>query len=676
MQAFPFMQNAQWIVILPFLAGTLIILLPFLFPKLSRDTKNWKLFSMTLSVGAVVWGFTHSLFIFNELAKKGSAYVVDVPWFVSSSFTLTTGLLIDNLTGVMLIVVTLVSLLVQIYTHSYMREDPGYSRFYAYLSLFTGSMLGLVVATNLFQMYLFWELVGVCSYFLIGFWFYKKSAADACMKAFLVNRIGDFGFLIGILMLLHVTWGFWAAHPGHGILTFADPNHVDITAAIKWAFESSNAPLTVGMLTIIAGLMFMGPMAKSAQVPLHVWLPDAMEGPTPISALIHAATMVAAGVYMVARAYPIWLNWSIPSNPVALGSGALAWVAWIGAFTAFMAATIALTQVDIKRGLAWSTVSQLGYMFAALGCGGFTGGIFHLFTHAFFKAMLFLCSGSVIHALHGEQDMRKMGGLARDLPYTHFAFLVGCIAISGIPPLAAFFSKDEILASCFAWKGVGGPAIFILLVFTAGLTAFYMFRMYYMTFVGKYRGEVHPHAETSITPLTAPLLALALPSIAAGWLGIAPKAWTNIGTRAESPFGNFVHFGHELPEPVSLIIAGGSFACAAVGILLAWQMYSTKSIRWNESIAKASPALYQFSFNRWYWDTLYLRGADLFLMVFRGVWTLVDKFIIDNIVNLTSAIVKSVGNTLRYSENGRGQYYAMVIFACVAGITFFVYLTR
>lgn len=674
----PIVHNAYWIVLLPFLAGALIIVLPFLtemvtaLPRISRDSRGWKLFSMALSIGAVTIGFVHSIAVFNYLAQTGTPYIADTTWFVSGDFRLTMGLLIDNLTAVMLLVVTIVSLLVQIYTHSYMREDPGYSRFYAYLSLFTGSMLGLVVATNLFQMFFFWELVGVCSYFLIGFWFYKQSAAYAALKAFVVNRIGDFGFLVGILMLLTATWSYWQGHADHGILTFSDPKaNVDLMHAISSSITSGQ--LTIPVLTTLAILMFMGPMAKSAQMPLHVWLPDAMEGPTPISALIHAATMVAAGVYMVARGYPIWLNWANVEAPTPVGSVPLSVVAWIGGFTALMAATIALTQVDIKRILAWSTVSQLGYMFAGLGVGAFTGGMFHLFTHAFFKAMLFLCSGAVIHALAGEQDVRRMGGLTKDLKWTRLCFLIGCLAIMGFPFMSGFFSKDEIIGAAYLWQHPSALPLTAVLIFTSGLTAFYMFRCYYLTFVNEYRGDVHPHAETSVTTLTAPLLVLAVPSVISGVLGWS-QGFMQPGTAAESFFGRFVHWGE--PEPVQFAVMICTVLVSFAGWGLAILAYKTRSARFHESIASAAPWAYQFSLNRWYWDTLYLKGAQVFLYLFEFIWTAVDKLVVDNLVNLSARLTASTGGVLRYSESGRGQIYALWIFGCVAAISMFVYFIR
>ncbi len=656
------LSSAQWIVLVPFLAATIIIL----FARFNKTL------SMALSVGSVFYGFIHSLLILDVLRKHPelAPYQVNYDWFVSSAFKLSVGVLVDNLAAVMLIVVCAVSLLVQIYTHGYMREDPGYSRFYAYLSLFTGSMLGLVVSTNLFQMYMFWELVGVCSYFLIGFWFYKPTAAAACLKAFIINRIGDFGFLVGILMFFAATFGFWE---GHAILSFVDPNGIDLTGAIKWA--AANGSLTAASLTLISILVFMGPMAKSAQAPLHVWLPDAMEGPTPISALIHAATMVAAGVYLVARAYPIWLT---PDG--STHSAGLAVIAWVGGLTAFMAATIALTQFDIKRALAWSTVSQLGYMFVGLGCGAYTAGMFHLFNHAFFKAMLFLCSGAVIHGLSGEQDMRKMGGLWSKMPITAWCFLIGTISISGVPGFSGFFSKDEIIASAnhFSFGSMSfilGP----LMTFTAFLTAFYMFRMFFMTFTGKYRGEAHAHESPLV--MTMPLVALAVPSIVSGYLGVNPQALMQIlafqtPTAFPNVFTQFLHFGHLEYEALNPTVMFVSTTVSLIGILLAFTCYVQKS-GINEKIAKLSPPLYNFSFNKWYFDELYMGLVNkVILPLYRAVWTLVDQFIIDNLVNLSSLLTVGTGEALRYTENGRGQYYAMVIFACVAGFSLIFLLYR
>jgi NAD(P)H-quinone oxidoreductase subunit 5 len=660
------LTSSPWIVAAPFLVGAIIILMwPF-------HRQIWmKTLAMVLSVGAVTYGLGHSLGIFQLLQSNPDlpAWQVNWTWFTSSSFTLAIGVLVDHLAAIMLIVVTTVSLLVQVYTHGYMREDPGYCRFYAYLSLFTGSMLGLVVATNLFQMYFFWELVGVCSYFLIGFWWYKVSAAEAALKAFVVNRIGDFGFLVGILAFLYATYGFWQGHP---LLQFVDPSGTaggfDLTGAIKWG--TGQGLITTVSLATISILIFMGPMAKSAQAPLHVWLPDAMEGPTPISALIHAATMVAAGVYLVARAYPLWLTPDGSTHSVGL-----AVVAWVGTFTAFMAATIALSQFDIKRVLAWSTVSQLGYMFAGLGCGAYTAGMFHLFNHAFFKAMLFLCSGAVIHGLHGEQDIRKMGGLASKMPLTHICFLIGTLSISGFPLFSGFFSKDEILAAANHFSvgplaGLMGP----VLTFTAGLTAFYMFRAYFMTFSGAYRGDAHPHESPLV--MTVPLLVLAVPSMLSGYLGTNLNTYTQVGSAFPNPFASFLYFGEPEYEPLHVNVALASLAAFIIGAGLSFMVYR-RNLGINTWFQTKLAPLYQFSFNKWYFDEVYLGFVQKALLpVYNRTWSIVDKGIVDGIVNMWGLIAIGTGEVMRYGQNGRGQYYVVMIFACVAGLSLLVYFTR
>lgn len=659
-------HNAWWIVAAPFITGFLIIL----------GARHSKTLSMALSIGTVFAGFIQSVLIF--LALNGHVdpsitalgFQKNIVWFQSKDIVLSVGYLIDNLSSMMLLVVTSVSLLVQIYTHGYMREDPGYSRFYAYLSLFTGSMLGLVVSTNLFQMYGFWELVGVCSYFLIGFWWYKNSAAEACLKAFVVNRIGDFGFLLGILLFLAATRDCWGGVTNpHTLLAFSDPQGFDIAGAIQKAI-ANNTMIATGLgvtsLTTIAILIFMGPMAKSAQFPLHVWLPDAMEGPTPISALIHAATMVAAGVYLVARAYPMFLT---PDG--STHSFALEWVAYFGAFTAFMAATIGMSQFDIKRVLAWSTCSQLGYMFVGLGVGAFTGGLFHLFNHAFFKAMLFLCSGAVIHGLHGEQDIRKMGGLFNKMPITAWCFLIGTISISGILPFSGFFSKDEIVGAAMH----ANPLIGGVLMLTAGLTAFYMFRVFFLTFVGEYRGDAHPHESPGA--MTMPLVALALPSITSGLLGFN---FASIGNDVPQPnhFASFV-FGPAGPHYEALNVSAmvGSVAIAWGGFALAYLVYYARYITVNSSIANSTnPAikfLYQLSFNKWWFDHMYLAAARGILSAYQTVWRLIDEYIVDNLVNLSATVTMGTGEVLKYTQNGRGQYYALIIFAAVVGLTWIAY---
>ena len=393
-------------------------------------------------------------------------YLQTLEWAAAGNFHLTMGYTIDHLTALMLVIVTTVAVLVMIYTDGYMAHDPGYVRFYAYLSLFGSSMLGLVVSPNLVQVYIFWELVGMCSYLLVGFWYDRKAAADACQKAFVTNRVGDFGLLLGILGLFWATGSFDFMVMGDRLSNLVETGSISNFLAI-----------------VLAILVFLGPVAKSAQFPLHVWLPDAMEGPTPISALIHAATMVAAGVFLIARMYPVFENVPAAMNVIA----------YTGAFTAFLGATIAITQNDIKKGLAYSTISQLGYMVMAMGVGAYSAGLFHLMTHAYFKAMLFLGSGSVIHGMEAvvghdpvlAQDMRLMGGLRKYMPVTSFTFLIGCLAIAGIPPFAGFWSKDEILGAAFA----ANPFLWFIGWLTAGITAFYMFRMYFSTFEGKFRGN-------------------------------------------------------------------------------------------------------------------------------------------------------------------------------------------
>ncbi len=597
-------------------------------------------------------------------------------WAAAGDFQLTMGYTIDHLSTVMLSIVTTVAFLVMIYTDGYMAHDPGYVRFYAYLSLFASSMLGLVISPNLVQVYIFWELVGMASYLLIGFWYDRKAAAEACQKAFVVNRVGDFGFLLGMLGL------YWAT----GTFEFSEMG-IQLEALVESGMIGSSLAALFGIL------VFLGPVAKSAQFPLHVWLPDAMEGPTPISALIHAATMVAAGVFLIARMYPVFEN--LPA--------VMSIIAWTGAFTAFLGASIALTQNDIKKGLAYSTISQLGYMVMAMGVGGYTAGLFHLMTHAFFKAMLFLCSGSVIHGMEEvvghnpalAQDMRLMGGLRKYMPITSLTFLIGTLAICGIPPFAGFWSKDEILSNAFSVN----PALWFVGWLTAGLTAFYMFRMYFMTFEGEFRGNDesilaslkpafgpgamdteeleseqdahdHNHSETpheSPFSMTVPLVILAIPSIAIGYLG---KPWENY-------FEEFVYVPGETLEEVReamagfewsefLIMAGNSVGIALIGITIASLMYASQKID-PSAIGDRVPFLYRFSLNKWYFDELY---NSLFVQGSRRLARQVlevDYRVVDGAVNLTGLVALISGEGLKYFENGRAQFYALIVFGAVLG---------
>src|SRR5262247_1761146 len=423
-------------------------------------------------------------------------------WIQAGRFQAQFGFMLDHLSGFMILIVTGVGFLIHVYSAGYMAHEEGFYRYFAYLNLFVFFMLTLVLANNYLLMFVGWEGVGLCSYLLIGFWFTRKSAADAGKKAFIVNRIGDFGFLLAIMLI------FW---------TFDRIDFAGVFARLQDTTSFSPEPLgTVGVLTTIGLLLFLGAVVKSAQFPLYVWLPDAMEGPTPVSALIHAPTMVTAGVYMVARSAALFQLTPETSSIVAA----------VGAFTAILAATIALVQNDIKRVLAYSTVSQLGYMFLALGVGAYWVAVFHLFTHAFFKALLFLGSGSVIHALGGEQDMRRMGALKNKIPVTHWTMFVGSVAIAGIPGLAGFFSKDEILWQTYS-SPIGSKVLYAMGLITAGMTAFYMWRLMYMTFYGKSRvaPEVAAHIHESPPSMTIPLQVLALGSVVAGWVGV-PKIWT------------------------------------------------------------------------------------------------------------------------------------------------------
>src|SRR6266480_2867106 len=502
-----------------------------------------------------------------EWIPAGKAFHVDV------------GFTVDNLTAVLLIVVTTIGMLVHVYSIGYMAHDPGYWRFFAYLNLFMFSMLLLVLADSFLVVFVAWELVGLCSYLLIGFWYRKRSAALAAKKAFIVNRVGDVGFALGIMLI------------------FVSLGALDIRTVIERV--GTLDPTTV---MFIALLVFAGAMGKSAQFPLHVWLPDAMEGPTPVSALIHAATMVNAGVYLVARTNLLFAH----------APDAMVVVAAIGIFTAILAASIALTQTDIKRVLAYSTLSQLGYMFAALGVGAWAAAIFHLMSHGFFKGLLFLDSGSVIHAVDGEQDMRLMGGLSRKIPITYGTMLIGSVAISGIPPLAGFFSKDEILASAFK---NGFLWVWLVGFIVAGLTAFYMFRLMGLTFWGPSRvdRQVEPHIHESPRVMTIPLILLAIPSVLLGLLiGFPPENGLLHGWLAPV-FEEALATGGQHEAAFSLFGIDGvlilaSVTVAVLGIVVAWRLFGVELplLRREpqpervQAITARAPFLYRASLNKWW----------------------------------------------------------------------------
>ncbi len=629
----------QYYLLIPLLPLGAFLLNIMLGRRVIRRQAHWP---STLAVaGSLVVTVMVLLDVMSGRTLNEDLYV----WIVSGNFKVSVGFMIDQLTAVMLVVVTSVSFLVHVYSIGYMQDDPGYYRFYAYLSLFTFSMLMLVTANNFLQLYFGWEAVGLCSYLLIGFWYEKKSASDAGKKAFIVNRFGDFGFGLGVIMVF---------------LTFGTLDYVSVfNGAGGVAAQTVNIlGADVNLITLIALLLFCGAVGKSAQVPLHVWLPDAMEGPTPVSALIHAATMVTAGVFMVARLNPIF-----SLSPVAMDV-----VAVVGAVTALFAATIALVQNDIKRVIAYSTISQLGYMFIACGVGAFGAGIFHLYTHAFFKALLFLCAGSVMHAMGGEVDMQKMGGLKRYMPLTYWTMLIASLSISGIPPLAGFFSKDEILWVAFNGGGVG-RAVWAIGTLAAVLTAFYSFRLIYLTFHGEFRGteEQRHHLHESPAVMTVPLAVLCVGAVAAGWIGIPPIISSVFGVEDANWFAGFLKpvVGHpeiEAPHSTEALVMGFSVAVAAVGIAVAWVFY-IKNREIPAVLARRCGILYRLLFNKYYVDEIYsatvVRPA---MLIARYVLVgLSDGVIIEGVVNGVPALINRFGARLRRLQSGLLQSYAAVM---------------
>ncbi len=555
-------------------------------------------------------------------------------WIASGDYRAPISFLIDGLSCTMMLVVTGVGLLIHIYSTGYMHDEVDYSRYFTYLNLFVGAMLILVLADNYLLMFVGWEGVGLCSYLLIGFWYTRKSASDAGKKAFIVNRIGDFGFMLAVL-LLFVT------------LQTTDMLQVEDALAHK--------QVSVGVMTAIALLLFVGAVGKSAQVPLYVWLPDAMEGPTPVSALIHAATMVTAGVYMIARSSVLFTL-----APVAAGI-----VAAVGVLTALFAATMALTATDIKRVLAYSTVSQLGYMVFAAGIGAYMAAVFHLVTHAFFKALLFLGAGSVIHGLHEEQDMRKMGGLRTLMPTTHWTMFVATLAIAGIFPLAGFWSKDEILAGAIKSGGINVLWWAIALV-TAFMTSFYMFRLYYMTFHGEPRmpDDVKAHVHESPPSMRVPLMLLAVLSIVGGFLGVPPEGGA-LHHFLEPVFHKAFELsgGHHKFAMIDVVLMVVSLAVAIVGWLMAYRFY-VQSPQLPEQWAERWRGYYNLLVNKYYVDERY---AAVFIKpvyaLSQVLWRWVDDFVIDGIVNLMGKIVELIGEGVRWFQTGNVRTYAVVLVA-------------
>lgn len=563
-------------------------------------------------------------------------------WIISDDLKVTFGYVIDQLTAVMLIVVTSVSLLVHIYSIGYMHGDPGYSRYFAYLNLFVFSMLMLVMGNNLLQLYFGWEAVGLCSYFLIGFWYKKKSAADAGKKAFIVNRVGDFGFALGIFLLF---------------INVQSLNYFEIFPKLPLlkGLTFDVLGLQLDLITVIALLLFCGAVGKSAQLPLHVWLPDAMEGPTPVSALIHAATMVTAGVFMIARLNPLF----------GMSETALAVVAFIGAITSFMAATIGLVQRDIKRIVAYSTISQLGYMFLACGLAAYGAGIFHLYTHAFFKALLFLCAGSVMHAMAGELDIYKMGGLKKYMPITYKTFLIAALTISGVPFLSGFYSKDQILWFAYASAAPYGKFLWSLGTVTAALTAFYTFRVLFVAFHGRFRGDEKTlkHLHEAPKVMTIPLIILAVLSIIGGYFSVPSFLEPVVGKGIEA-----------VPHSEEKIVMVTSILAGLIGIFLAWYVY-VKKPQIAESAYNEFSQVYNVLWNKYYFDELYdrvfvrptIRLSQTFIEAFT------DKRIIEGIVNGVPKLLYWSGSKIRNIQTGYLQHYAVLMILGICLIMFIIF---
>jgi len=640
----------------------------------------------TIAAGAVLIAFVISagaVYQLSQLPEHERSHTVKVYEWINAGpavtsegtatrFVIDWSFLLDPLSSVMILVVTGIGFLIHVYSAGYMWEEDGFYRFFAYLNLFMFSMLTLVLGSNYVMMFIGWEGVGLCSYLLIGYYFLKRSAGDAAKKAFIVNRVGDWGLATGVLLIF---------------ATFGSLDFHTVGEVIKEGVAAGRYHAGDTIFIGIALALFVGATGKSAQVPLYVWLPDAMEGPTPVSALIHAATMVTAGVYMVARS-----NWIYQLAPQAL-----AVVAIVGAITALLAASIGLVQNDIKRVLAYSTVSQLGYMFLALGVGAFAAGVFHLMTHAFFKALLFLGSGSVIHAMHHEQDMRKMGALKNKIPITFWTMAIGTLAIAGTPGLAGFFSKDEILWQAFS-SDHGHILLWVIGAIVAGMTSFYMFRLLFMTFFGESRVDPHTehHIHESPKSMTIPLMILAVGSVLAGYIGLPKWLGPNV----------FEHWLEPVFEPVQVAavaaaegaehgahsasleigMAAVSVAIAVIGFLIAYTTYYKKSDR-AERVATQFKGLYTALLNKWYIDELYdalfvNRAKDLG----RGLWRFDakvvdgvvnntafgtkesangsnwwDRWIVDGLVRFAGGFVKILSWPIRLSETGYTQNYALVM---------------
>lgn len=652
------MLNATYIALIPLLPLAGFIMLGIFGRKYFKNTSG--IIGTTLLLVSTALAIYTAYGYFFEYGKVDGVYQKLVPlkytWLeFYKGVSIDMGIILDPISVMMLVVVTFVSLMVHIYSLGYMKGEERFPTYYAFLGLFTFSMLGLVVSSNIFQIYIFWELVGVSSFLLIGYYYDKPSAVAACKKAFIVTRFADVGFLVGILIL-----SFYSGTLDFNTLVakLTSPGSTEYKTAITASFMGVSA-LTWGLV-----LVFIGGAGKSAMFPLHIWLPDAMEGPTPVSALIHAATMVVAGVFLVARLFPVFAI----SSP-----NALMLVGYVGAVSALIAAVIACTQTDIKRVLAYSTMSQIGYMMFALGVSkyggeeglGYTASMFHLFTHAMFKALLFLGAGAVIHFIHSN-EMKDMGGLRKYLPVTHITFLVACLAIAGVPPFAGFFSKEEILLAAYQHN----PAIYWIALITSGLTAFYMFRLYFSIFwgtdhtpssSGEGRGEVHHHGEGGFV-MMMPLILLAIGAAAAGFI----------------PFGHFVSTdGKALETEFHLQFSVLPVALGLAGIFAAMWLYKKQNNK-PDKIAASLSGLYKAAYHKFYIDEVYIfiTRKIIFNLVGRpAAWF--DKNVVDGLVNLTGNTTLKISEGIKRIQSGKVQQYAIYFLAGVIGLALlFIYVWK
>jgi NADH-quinone oxidoreductase subunit L len=605
--------------------------------------------SAQFSIAAVVLSFVLSVVLFGLFSGEGRVETKALEWLAVGDLSVPFQITLDPLSLLMLLIVTGVGSAIHVYSYGYMSGDPGMGRYFAGLSLFTFSMIGIVLAGNFVQMFIFWELVGLSSYLLIGFWYDRPSAADACKKAFITNRLGDFGFLLGIIL----TW------------SLAGSVQFDVIQE-----QLKKNPNLLGSLSCVVGLLiFCGAMGKSAQFPLHVWLPDAMEGPTPVSALIHAATMVAAGVYMLCRVFFIYQ--ATPAWPETWswlhGLSALEIIGWVGGVTALLGALIACQQNDIKRILAYSTLSQLGYMIMGVGLAAFSSAIYHLTTHAFFKALLFLGAGSVIHVLHHEQNIWEMGGLRTRMPTTYRTFLIGTLALAGFPLLSGFYSKDSILGAA-AQRGTGSVGLFILGSLVAMLTAFYMFRLLFVAFLGRARSEIATHAHESPSVMKWPLVVLAVPTVLAGYWGIQAFLDRHFNPAEAADHGSwfeemFAPFGH---APLAALASLGALAFGFSAALALYRKVDT------DPLVERLGALARAMRHRFYFDELYDRLIAVTHEMLARLADWLDRWIIASaLVKGTSGITDIFGRTLRMAQTGNLQTYAFLFALGVAVVLWF-----